>query len=160
MDQKSIQRITGAGAALLLMLLAASTLAFGDDSDDAALIGEPLDEARKEEYRGTALEFIAETGWIIYNERGGGQIIWDPPDLPTVRESVRMYREAVARNDTNLIPLCSKSFLRYLKAAEGEDESLDSDDPYFPACQAIPSGIYFGPPDGPSGRSSGNDHSG
>ena len=160
MDQKNVQRIAGAWAALLLLLLAASTLAFGDDSDDVDLIGEPLDEARKEEYRGTALEFIAETGWIIYHENGGGQIIWDPPDLPTVRESVRMYREAVARNDTNLIPLCSKSFLRYLNAAKGEDDSLDPDDPYFPACQAIPSGIHFGPPSGPSERSSGNDHLG
>ena len=157
LDQKTAQRNVGAAAALLLLSLTALMLAIGDDSDDADLIGEPLDEARKEEFRGTGLEFIAETGRIFYNERGGGQIIWDPPELPTLAESIRMYKEAVAKNDDGLLPLCTRSFSNYWKMYK---DTWISDDPPFNLCRAIPSGIHFGPPSEPSRRSSDNNRSG
>ena len=162
MNGNVVKRIVGVGTALvfLLLLTLGLSFAFGGDPYDADLIGEPLDDDRKEDYIGTNLEFIAETGRIIYRENGSGEIIWDPPKLPTLRESVRMYREAVAKNDTGLVPLCSDSFFRYLKAARKTDESLVPNDPYFPACRAVPSGIYFGQPSEPGSRFSDNDHSG
>ena len=162
MNRNVVRRIAGVGTALvtLSLLMLGLSFAFGGDPYDAELIGEPLDEEMKEDYIGTNLEFIAETGRVIYRENGSGEIIWDPPHLPTLRESVRMYREAVAKNDTGLIPLCSDSFSRYLKAARKTDESLVPKDTYFPACQAVPSGSYFGPPSDHSRRFSDNDQSG
>ena len=128
----------------LLVLALVLTLAFGggpDTEDDP--IGEPLDETTKDQFRDSGLGFIADTGRIIDRGNGYGTIIWDPPELPTVEESIRMYDEAVANNDNDLIPLCTQGFLSYLKANKATRwPNVDS---YFPACQAIPSGVHSGP---------------
>ena len=112
--------------------------------------GEPLDDARKAQFQGTYLDFIAETGRIVVNDNGFGQIIWDPPQLPTLEESIHMAAEAKAANDMGLLPLCTEEYMQYLKEQKGPEEPEDdrvkySPPPSFPACNAIPDGIYFGP---------------
>jgi hypothetical protein len=136
--------IAALGVGLLLVLALAATLAFGGGTEtEDERIGEPLDERIKSQLRSTRLGFIADTGRIITHPSGSKEIIWDPPKLPTLEESIRMFDEAVKKNDNGLIPLCTEGFSAYLKAYE--KTRWPDLDPYFPACRAIPSGIYQGP---------------
>ena len=117
-------------------------------------IGEPLDDYTKAKLQNTHLKFIAETGRIVVNERGVRQIIWDPPQLPTLEESIRMAAEARQANDTALLPLCTEEYRHYMKAkkASGERTSdllTDSTPPSFPACSAVPDSAGFGLPSVP-----------
>ena len=116
---------------------------------------EPLDESTRAQFQGTYLDFIAETGRIVVNDNGTRQIVWDPPQLPMLEESIRMAAEAKAANDMDLLPLCTQEYMQYLKeqkeAREAEENRVKfSPPPSFPACNAIPDGIYFGPPSGPA----------
>ncbi len=129
---------------VLLALGLGSSFAFGGGPEtEDERIGEPLDEAIKQELRGTGLGFIADTGRLITHPTGYPEVIWDPPQLPTIKESIRMFDEAVAKNDADLIPFCTEGFSAYLKA--NEKTRWPDLDPYFPACHAIPSGIHLGP---------------
>ena len=78
---------------------------------------------------------------------GHREIIWDPPELPTLEESIRMHAEAAEKGDAGLLPLCTDEFGEYLKAQkELSGESVTPGDPYrFPACQGIPSKIGLAP---------------
>ena len=145
---KSRKLLFGGGiVAIMLVLALGLSLVFGGDTSAGDVVVEPLDEAMKEQYWGTGLEFIAETGRIVTHPSGRREIIWDPPRLPTLEESVRMHAEAMAKGDTDLIPLCTDEFFAYLKAQkELSGESVTPGDPYrFPACQGIPSQIGIAP---------------
>ena len=104
---------------------------------------EPLDAVRKAQFQRTHLEFIAETGRIIVTEHGTREIIWDPPELSTLEESIRMGVEAEETGDTDLHPLCTPEYSEYLKARTESRRARK--DPYFPACYGIPDVAGFGP---------------
>lgn len=155
----SIQRhiLTIAVAAFFLTLALGLFLVFGGDTaignDSAAdgVTGEPLDDATKAQFMAGHLKFIAETDRIIVNENGVRQLVWDPPELPTLEESIRMRERAEAANDSSLLPLCTKEYLQYRKEQKACSRNLsDPRTPSFPVCNAIPDGIYFGPPSGPA----------
>ena len=137
--------------ALGLFLVFGGDTAIGNDSAADGVTGEPLDDATKAQFMAGHLKFIAETGRIIVNENGMRQIIWDPPELPTLEESIGMRERAEAANDSSLLPLCTEEYLQYLKERK-ESVGIVSDPhtPSFPVCNAIPGGIYFGPPRGPA----------
>ena len=155
---------------VLLALALGLTLAFGGGPDTrgpdtkGSSIGEPLDETTKARYRSQGWGFIADTGRVIDKGNGHSVVIWDPPDLPTIEESIAQYDQAVTANDTGLVPLCTQGFLTYLKLHK--EEVWPNVEPYFPACQGIPSGISIGPnryyrPDGGAMRSKSDpDHTG
>ena len=115
---------------------------------------ESQEEAWRTQYRGTHLEFIAETGRIVVNENGTKQIVWDPPELPSLEESIIRGRVAKLLHFPALLPLCTEEYLQYLKAQKeprepGDSRRRFSPRPSFPACNAIPDGIFVGPPSGP-----------
>ena len=121
-----------AGATAVLAALALS-LAFllGGYANADGPVGEPLDEATKAEFRGTNLDFIAETGRRVARGNGTSEIIWDPPELPTLEESIRMGEAAMESGDTNLIPVCTDEYWAYL--GEQKASGWRPDDPMFPA---------------------------
>ena len=149
MDQGNSRKLlTGAWVAVTLLVLAVTlSLVFGRETNAGNGIIEPLDDYTKAQLRGTGLEFIAETGRIVTHPSGHREIIWDPPSLPTLEETIRMHADAVEKGDTDLIPYCTAEFLAYLKAQkELSGESVTPGDPYrFPACQGIPSQIGLAP---------------
>ncbi len=118
MNRKALLKLSvaGAGATAVLAALALS-LAFilGGDANTESLIGEPLDEATKAELRSQGLDFIAETGRRVARGNGTAEIIWDPPKLPTLEESIIMGKAAMAAGDDDLIPLCTDEYRDYLK---------------------------------------------
>ena len=57
-------------------------------------------------------KFIAETSRIIFNENRVRQLVWDPPELPTLEESIGMRERAEAANDSSLLPLCTEEYLQ------------------------------------------------
>ena len=121
-------------------------------SDDTGLV--PQEEAWRAQHRGTHLEFIAETGRIVVNENGIREIIWDPPELPTLQESIIRGKVARLTGDSNLLPLCTEEYFRYLKAQKERrvpEDILRRLLPIgsSPACNAIPDRIIIGPPSGP-----------
>ena len=103
---------------------------------------EPLDAATIADLQETHLKFIAETGRIVVDEHGTRQIIWDPPEPPSLEASIRMAAEAEKAGDTDLIPLCTPEYLGYLK--EQRNSGTPTNDSMFPACNAIPDKVVFG----------------
>ena len=142
--------LVGACAAIVLTGLVGLYLVFdghtvlGDTGD------EPPEEAWRARLRGGPLEFIAATGRVIVNERGVQEIVWDPPELPTLRESILKGKLARIVRNPSLLPLCTEEYLKYLKAQK-EAAGIESNpkNHSFPACNAIPGAIYRGPPSGP-----------
>ena len=136
-----------AGTVGIFVALALSlTLVFDGEANGA---GEPLDAATKAVYQGGHLKFIAETGRIVVNENGLRQIVWDPPELPTLEESITKTTQAKEANDRSLLPLCTQEYIEHLKAqraSEGSGASAPSGprSPSFPVCNAIPDTIYLG----------------
>ena len=125
------------------------TLLF-DRQTSADVVGEPLDAYTKSQFEGTHLDFIAETGRVVVNENGSRQIIWDPPQLPTLEESISMVAAAREADDSSLLPLCTEEYRQYVKEQKGIGEQAselltDSKPPGFPICKAIPESIVFGP---------------
>ena len=103
--------IASACLAILLVVALILNLVFGEETTAEDVIGEPLDAATKARFQGTHLNFIAETGRIVVNEHGTREIIWDPPQLPTVEELIRMAEAG----DTSLLPLCTQEYQHYLR---------------------------------------------
>ena len=120
------------------------------DTAEGDLIGEPLDEDTKAMLQAGHLKFIAETGRVIVNEREVREIIWDPPELPTLEESILRGKLARIVRNPDLLPLCTEEYLKYLKAQK-EAAGIESNPKNlsFPACSAIPDAIYRGLPSGP-----------
>ena len=143
--------------ALAVIILTATVglyLIFAGQTASGDAGSESQEDAWRAQYRGTHLEFIAETGRIVVNENGTRQIVWDPPELPSLEESIVRGRVAKLLHFPELLPLCTKEYLQYLKAQKEPREPDDSrrrfvPRPSFPACNAIPDGIYFGLPSGP-----------
>ena len=138
----------GITAAVGLYLVIGGQTVSGDNGSESR------EDAWRARYRGTHLEFIAETGRIVVNENGTKQIVWDPPELPTLEESIIRGRVAKLLRNPDLLPLCTQEYLQYLKAQKEPREPEDNrrkfvPRPSFPACNAIPDGIYVGPPSGP-----------
>ena len=152
-----------AGTVGIFVALALSlTLVFDGEANGA---GEPLDAATKAVYQGGHLKFIAETGRIVVNENGLRQIVWDPPELPTLEESITKTTQAKEANDRSLLPLCTQEYIEHLKAqraSEGSGASAPSGprSPSFPVCNAIPDTIGLGAPGGPAQASSHGHHAG
>ena len=139
--------IASACLAILLVVALILNLAFGEETTEEDVIGEPLDVATKTQFQGTHLNFIAETGRIVVNEDGTREIIWDPPQLPTVEESIGMAAAAEEAGDTSLLLLCTQEYHHYLrKQKESGDRTTMSKSPSFPACKGIPDRIILGPP--------------
>ena len=135
-------------AAVGLYLVLAGQTATGDAGSESQ------EDAWRARYRGTHLEFIAETGRIVVNENGVRQIIWDPPELPSLEGSIIRGRAAKLLHIPELLSLCTEEYLQYLKAQKEPRELEDSrrrfvPRPSFPACSAIPDGIFIGPASGP-----------
>ena len=144
--------VIGGIVGIFLALVLSLTLVFdgetvkGDTANDDA-IGEPLDAATKAQLQRGHLKFFAETGRVIVNERGVREIVWDPPELPTLKESILRATVAKIINNPDLLPLCTQEYRQYLK--EQKKSSGIENDPAnhsFPACNAIPDGIYQGVP--------------
>ena len=115
---------------------------------------ESEDDAWKARLRGTHLNFIAETGRVVVNDRGVQEIVWDPPELPSLRESILRGKLARMAMKPDLLPLCTEEYLQYLKARKkpkvsGTDWLRFLPRPSLPACNGIPDSIYRGPPSGP-----------
>ncbi len=139
--------IAGACGALLLVVALILDLVLGGEVIAGDGNGEPLDAATKAQFQGTHLDFIAETGRIVVNEHGTRQIIWDPPQLPTVGESISMAARAAEVGDKSLLPLCTLEYLQYLRLQEAPRElTHESKTRMLPACNTIPDAIVFGPP--------------
>ena len=137
-------------AAIALALVVGLYLVLDGETAAGDFGGEPLDGSTRAQFQGTYLDFIAETGRIVVNDNGTRQIVWDPPQLPTLEESIHLAAEAKAANDMDLLPLCTQEYMQYLKeqkeAREAEDDRVKySPPPSFQACNAIPDGIYLGP---------------
>ena len=120
------------------------------ETNAGEVVGEPLDAYTKNQLKGTHLDFIADTGRVITHENGRREIVWDPPKLPTLEESIRKAAAARAANDTSLLPLCTDEYKQYLREQKGGVERTnepltDSKTPGFPACSAIPSQAAFAP---------------
>lgn len=134
--------VIGSGFFAILLVLALGLLLSHDGETSAGEgVFEPLDDYTKAQLRSTGLEFIADTGRIVTHPSGHREIIWDPLQLPSLQESIRMHAEAKATGDTGLLPLCSDEFLDYLKTQmELSGEFMTPGDPsLFPACRGIPS---------------------
>ena len=146
--------LVGALAVIVLTATVGSYLVFaGQTASGDAGVGSQED-AWRAQYRGTHLDFIAETGRIVVNENGTKQIVWDPPELPSLEESIVRGRVAKLLHIPELLPLCTKKYLHYLKAQKEPGEPENSrrrfvPPPSFPACNAIPDRIFIGPPSGP-----------
>ena len=120
------------------------------DIAEGDLIGEPLDEDTKAMLQAGHLKFIAETGRVIVNERGVREIIWDPPELPTLKESILRATVAKIMNNPDLLPLCTEEYSQYLREQkEAAGIRNNPSNHSFPACNAIPDGIYRGLPSVP-----------
>jgi hypothetical protein len=146
--------------AFLLMILAGTlTVRTGGGVRAEERPGVPLDTKTAELLKGTHLDFIAETGRVVVNERGVREIIWELPELPTVSESVEMYQAAVRAKDTSLLPLCTDAFLAYVKQqkeagsgfTEGASGASISKSPSISICNAIPDQAAFGKAGAPAG---------
>ena len=62
-----------------------------------------------------------------------------------------MRERAEASNDSSLLLICTEEYLQYLKEQKESSGILSGPrTPSFPVCNAIPDGIYFGPPSGPA----------
>ena len=136
--------VSGVGIAAILLAFAFGLyLVFGGQTNSGNGAIEPLDDYTKSQLRGTGLGFIADTGRIVTHPSGHREIIWDPPQLPSLEDSIRMHAEAKATGDTDLLPLCTDEFGEYLKTQnELSGESVTPGDPYlFPACRGIPSQV-------------------
>ena len=95
------------------------TFLFHRETNADELAGEPLDAYTKNQLQGTHLDFIAETGRVITDENGRWEIVWVPPQLPTLEESISMTVAAKEANDTSLLPLCTNEYIQYLKEQKG-----------------------------------------
>ena len=115
-------------------------LSIGVETNSGDGMIEPLDDARKERFRASGLGFIAETGRIVTHPDGSREIIWDPPQLPTLEEWIRMNAEAAAKGDTLPILYCSDELSEYLKAQEelSGESVTQGDSVRLPTCQGIP----------------------
>jgi hypothetical protein len=143
--------------AFLLMILAGTlTVRTGGGVRAEERPGVPLDTKTAELLKGTHLDFIAETGRVVVNERGVREIIWELPELPTVSESVEMYQAAVRAKDTSLLPLCTDAFLAYVKqqkeaGSDFTEGASISKGASIPICNAIPDQAAFGKAGAPAG---------
>ena len=113
MSQRILHKLSvgGGSVAILLALALSLTHVFGGEATADDGLGEPLDTATSARLQGTHLDFIAESGRVVVNEHGNRQIIWDPPQLPTLEESIRMVARAAEASDTDLLPLCTQEYL-------------------------------------------------
>ncbi len=146
MNRRTLLKLSVAGVGAIATLSAlALSLAFmlGGDANAEGPKGEPLDDQTKAMLRGQRLDFIAETGRRVHRGNGTSEIIWDPPQLPTLEESIRMGEAAMAAGDTGLIPLCTDEYYEYLRAKKAS--GWRRSDPMFPACRAIPDQIVSAP---------------
>ena len=99
----------------------------------------------KTKYRGTHLDFVAETGRVVVNERGLSEIVWDPPQLPTLEESIHKASIAKLVRNPDLLPLCTEEYLQVLKGKkEASGIEKHPTDHSFSACNVIPDTIYLG----------------
>ena len=152
-----LQRKTIVWAIVVVVLAIALLLYYQFDRETHAdkATGEPLDAYTKTQLQGTHLGFIAETGRVIVNENGQRQVVWDPPQLPTLEESISMAAAAKEAGDSEMLPLCTDEYIQYLREQNGvgeqTSESLtDSKTPAFPACSAIPAKAVYAPGGGPA----------
>ena len=141
-------------AAIVLTAAVGLYVVIGGQTASGDAGSESQEDDWRAQYRGTHLEFIAETGRIVVNENGTKQIVWDPPELPSLEESIIRGRVAKLLHIPELLPLCTHEYLQHLKAQKEPGEPDDSrrrsaPRPSFPACNAIPDGIYFGLPSVP-----------
>ncbi len=138
--------LIGGGIAATLLALGLY-LSFGVETNTGDGVVEPLDEYTKAQLRGTGLGFIAETGRIVTNPSGHREIIWDPPQLPTLEESIRVHAEAAEKGDTDLILYCTDELSEYLKAQKelSGESAAQGDSNILPTCQGIPGRIVKGP---------------
>ena len=149
MNQWDRRKVIVFGAAsisgILLTLVVGLHLSLSSGNVYGNVNGVPPHDAWKTKYRGTHLDFIAETGRVIVNERGFRQIVWDPPQLPTLEKSIRMGTLAKLVRNPDLLPLCTEEYLHFLKEKK-EAAGIKSHPPShsFPACHAIPDAIYQG----------------
>ena len=141
--------------AVIVLAAAVGLYLFIDGETASGDIGpESPQDAWRAQYRGTHLEFIVDTGRIVVNEDGTRQIVWDPPELPSLKESIVRGRVAKLLNIPELLPLCTQEYLQHLKAQKEPREPDDSrrrllPRPSFPVCNAIPDSIFIGLPSGP-----------
>ena len=147
LQRKAIVSVIGLIVLATALLL---TFLFHRETNADEVIGEPLDAYTKSQLQGTHLDFIAETGRIITDENGRRQIVWDPPQLPTLEESISMAAAAKEADDTSLLPFCTDEYIQYLKEQKGggeqSSESLtDSKTPGFPVCAGIPAQVGVAP---------------
>ncbi len=146
MNRRTLLKLSVAGVGTIATLAAlALSLAFmpvGDANAEGPK-GEPVDDQTKAMLRSQRLDFIAETGRRVHRGNGTSEIIWDPPQLPTLEESIRMGEAAMAAGDTGLIPLCTDEYYGYLRAKKAS--GWRRSDPMFPACRAIPDQIVSAP---------------
>ena len=147
-QRKSRNLLLGSGIAVTLLALAFGlSLIFGGETNSGDGTIEPLDDARKEQYRASGLGFIADTGRIVTHPSGHREIIWDTPELPTLEEWFRMHAEAAEKGDTAPILYCTDELSEYLKAQKELPEELaaQGDSNILPTCQGIPGRIVLGP---------------
>ena len=105
-----------------------------------------LSSAQKQRFRQQGLDFIADTGVIISHKNGVQQIVWDPPVLPSLKESIKQYEAAKSANDTQVLPLCTPEFSKWLQSRHTKnDEERQPDPSRFAACRAIPDDMWLVP---------------
>lgn len=146
--------LVGALAVIVLTATVGPYLVIGGQTASGDDGSESQEDAWRTQYRGTHLEFIAETGRIVVNENGTKQIVWNPPELPSLEESIVRSRVAKLLHIPELLPFCTQEYLQHLKAQKeprepGDSRRRSAPRPSFPACNAIPDGIFIGPPSGP-----------
>lgn len=155
MNQPLLRCVLACTFALIVVTAAVGLyFVFGGQTASGDAGSESQEDDWRARHRGTHLEFIAETGRIVVNENGVRQIVWDPPELPSLEESIVRGRVAKLLHIPELLPLCTPEYLQYLKAQKEPREPEDSLRRFvprlsFPACNAIPDGIFIGPPSGP-----------
>ena len=123
MNQWNRREVIVFGAAsisgILLALVVGLHLSFSSENVYGNVNSVPPHDAWKTKYRGTNLDFIAETGRIIVNERGSRQIVWDPPQLPTLEESIRMGTLAKLARNPELAPSLYRRIPTFSEREEG-----------------------------------------
>ena len=130
--------VVGVFVAIALSL----TLVLDGETNDT---NEPLKTSTIAKLQSGHLKFIADTGRVIVNEDGVREIVWDPPQLPTLQESINKRAEAMAAGNPDLLPLCTEEYLQHLKEQkEAAGIRNEPTDHTFPACNAIPDAIYEG----------------
>ncbi len=138
--------------ALVIMVISvlsiSSVLADGGQEDGVGQKNTGLwltDVETAQQLTGTGLGFIADTGRWVYRPNGSSYLVWDPPQLPTVEESIQMT--AKANLGLGPLPFCTDEYLAYLHSLEpnASEEGAYPPPPPDPdtgsICRAIPEQI-------------------